>query len=307
MAARTGRLFGAVQARMTKRLPKCACVFSARIPLAGRAQSRRTIQRMAASTDPKTYDMKQAAFVLTILALVLTLLSAETNTQTRKRADQPTAVTGEGIRYQSLPAGKTKIKFPRLTFYRDAEIMRAVNGKLCQITDKLGCEESEKGKTSFQVKAQVEYAAKDIFSIYVSESYYCGGAYPTNDANNSLTFDLKTGELIDFEQLFQDYEKKSAEILRIIFAKQIERAEKLAAKLKAENQEPEASCEGDPELWNLENLTTDNFAFNFSSTGLSVQPAWEHAREACAERVTVPYEQLRKYAAPKGLLMRAQP
>ncbi len=45
-------------------------------------------------------------------------------------------------------------------------------------------------------------------------------------------------------------------------------------------------------------------AFNFSRRGLKVQPAWPHVIEACAELVTVPYDDLKRFAAPEGVLAR---
>ncbi|MFN7946169.1 MAG: hypothetical protein U0Z53_12515 [Blastocatellia bacterium] len=237
--------------------------------------------------------------IATVCALFL-LVPSVRFAQTATRARKP-AGAADRIEFQMTAIRDTGIKFPRLTFYADAKVMKEVNRQIDEVTGEFGCEPDENGKKgSFEVRAKVEYAARQIFSIYVSESFFCGGAYPTNDYNNSLTFDLKTGKLSEFEDLFQDYEKNKTEILKVIFAKQIEQSEKLAAA----GQQKTESCEGDPDLYSLEHLESDTFAFNFSAEGLRVQPAWPHVIEACAERVTVPYEKLRKFAAPGGLLAR---
>ena len=34
-----------------------------------------------------------------------------------------------------------------------------------------------------------------------------------------------------------------------------------------------------------------------------MQPQWPHVFQACAERVTVPYQQLKEFAAPTGSLL----
>ncbi|MFN0123725.1 MAG: hypothetical protein ACKV2V_24755 [Blastocatellia bacterium] len=216
------------------------------------------------------------------------------------------AAPAEGIVHQLAPVGKTGLRFPRLTHFRDTSIMREVNAALDEMTAEFGCQDGEPGKTKYEVRAQVEYAARDIFSIYVSQSWFCGGAYPTNDYNNSVTFDMETGTIVEFEQLFRDYEKDKPEILGVMFGPQIAAAAKLAARLAAENKQPGDNCDSDPEIWSLDSLETDSFSFNFSTAGLRVQPVWPHAAEACATRVTVPYAQLRKFAAPGSLLLRVQ-
>jgi hypothetical protein len=240
--------------------------------------------------------------VIPLLALALLVPSARF-AQTASRARRATR-PADRIEFQMVTVRNTGLRFPRLTYYSDTKVMKEINRQIDEVTSEFGCEATEPGKRgTFEVRAKVEYTIKQIFSIYVSESFFCGGAYPTNDYNNSLTFDLKTGSLVEFEELFSDYERDKLEILKIIFARQLERSEKLAASgsPKAEN------CAGDPDLYSLEHLESDTFAFNFSTEGLKVQPAWPHAIEACAERVTVPYEKLRKYAAPEGLLARVLP
>jgi hypothetical protein len=208
--------------------------------------------------------------------------------------------SGGDIGYAKARVRRTGILFPRLTRLGDRRVMREVNRQIDELTGQFGCDEG--GRNSYyRVRSRVEYAEKDIFSIYASAEYYCNTAYPTNDANSSLTFDLRTGKQVSFEELFRNYEADKREILRTIFAAQVSRSEKLAASGKPR----EESCEGDPELFSLDRLEGSSFSFNFSKAGLRVQPEWPHVIEACAEIVTVPYAKLTKFAAPDGLLMRA--
>ena len=239
--------------------------------------------------------MKAVIAIACVLAL---LVPSVRFAQTAARARKPAA---DRIEFRMTAVRDTGIKFPRLTFYANAKVMKEVNRQIDEVTSEFGCEATERSKKGnfFEVESRVEYSARQIFSVYVLESFFCGGMYPTG-YNNSLTFDLKTGELIDFEELFQDYERNETEILRVIFAKQIKRSEKIATSGKKEG-----TCDGDPDIYSLENLEDSVFAFNFSAEGLRVQPSgWPHAIEACAERVTVPYDKLRKFAAPGGLLAR---
>ncbi len=205
------------------------------------------------------------------------------------------------LHFELAQVGNTGVRFPRLTYYKDAKVLDAVNQKIDEITADFGCDEDTPLRNStYRVKSSVEYLTKQIFSIYASASWFCGGPYPVNDSNISLTFDLKTGKLVEFEDLFQNYERDKTEILKIIFAAQLDRSARLIATGKVK----EGACDGDPSLYSVERLETDVLAYNFSAEGLRVQPSWPHAIEACAERVTVPYGKLKKFAAPSGLLAR---
>jgi hypothetical protein len=203
------------------------------------------------------------------------------------------------IAYSKVRVRRTAIWFPRLIRLKDKNVLRKVNRQINAVTSEFGCEDG--GKHSYyNVRSKVDFADKDIFSIYASAEYDCGGAHPTNDASMSLTFDLRTGKQVSFEELFSNYEMNKREILRAIFTKQVERSEKLAKTGKPK----ENSCEGDADLFSLENLESSTFSFNFSKQGLKVQPQWPHVIEACAELVTVPYSRLNKFAASGGLLAR---
>jgi hypothetical protein len=226
------------------------------------------------------------------LLLLLFLSAAPTSTLSQTR-------TG-GIGYSNVRVGRTRILFPRLTRFRNPKIMREVNRQIDAATREFGCE-GQNGKASYyRVKSKVSYADNDIFSIYASAEYFCNTAYPTNDANMSQTYDLRTGRQVQFEELFKSYETDRREILKIIFAAEIAQSERLAASGKPR----EESCEGDPELYSLERLEGSSYAFNFSAAGLQVQPSWPHVIEACAKIVTVPYNKLAPFAAPNGVLAR---
>ena len=177
-----------------------------------------------------------------------------------------------------------------------------VNAQINELSKEFGCPAPHGKDDWYKVSSRVEYAAKDILSIYASANYYCGGPYPTNDLNMSLTFDLRTGKEVHFAQLFKSYDTDKDQILKIIFATQLARTEKLLTAGKKNNES--SSCEKNSGLFTLEILRGSEYAYNFSEKGLVVQPQWPHVVEACAERVTVPYQQLTEFAAPNGLLAR---
>src|SRR5262249_52844855 len=118
----------------------------------------------------------------------------------------------EPITYESKPIRHTGISFPYLTHFHDPNIMSKVNGQIDRLTRDFGCESNCK-TGHFHVTSKVTFADKDIISIYASENYDCCGPYPTNDANVSQTYDLRTGNLVKFGDLFADYEKNKSNIL----------------------------------------------------------------------------------------------
>lgn len=206
------------------------------------------------------------------------------------------------IHYRMSSVGDTQILFPRLIAYKDGTTMNQVNAQIDELSKEFGCP-APRGKDDwYKVFSRVEYGANDIFSIYASANYYCGGPYPTNDANLSLTFDLRTGKQIQFAELFSRYDANKNQILKTIFAKQFARTEKLLAAGKKSDEN--SNCEENSDLFTLENLRDSEYAYNFSAKGLVVQPRWPHVVEPCAERVTVPYQQLKEFAAPNGILAR---
>jgi hypothetical protein len=187
---------------------------------------------------------------------------------------------------------------PHLIRYRDPKILRQVNRQIDESVADVGCGEDHDLEN---LSSDVRLAANDIFSVYLSASYFCG-AHPENDDNHSLTFDLKTGKAVSFEKLFRDYRKNRRKILRTIFREQVEKAERAAA---AGEQDTVGECEGSPQLYSMEELEgTYAYLFNFTPRGLEVEPEWPHAIQACAVRVTVPYARLRQLAAPGSLLER---
>jgi hypothetical protein len=240
--------------------------------------------------------MKLYSLLIVFLFLAFSPLSGN---ESYKAFGQNQPTNNSGIAYSKTRVRRTRVLFPHLTRLKDKEVLRKVNQQINTVASEFRCYDG--GKNSyFNVRSKVDFADKDIFSIYASAEYDCGGAHPTNDANTSLTFDLRTGKQVEFEALFINYEMNKREILRAIFAKQVERSERFAKT----GGKKDGSCEGNADLYSLENLEGYTFAFNFSKQGLKVQPQWPHVLEACAELVTVPYQKLRRFAAPDGLLAR---
>jgi|SRR5215813_8169130 len=234
-------------------------------------------------------------------ALPMVLLVLSDCTQTASAPQERSSTATKGIQYKMFRVHDTRIQFPRVTAYKDAATMNRVNEQIEGMTREFRCSGPRAKNDWYEVSSRVEYASHDIFSIYASAGYYCGGPYPTSDANISTTFDLRTGKTVGFAGLFKNYEADKDSILGIIFATQLARTERLLAAGKKSGE----NCGDDPQLFTLEALRKSEYAYNFSQKGLVVQPQWAHAVQACAERVTVPYQELKEFAAPGSILARA--
>lgn len=234
---------------------------------------------------------------LSIVLAILLLVPA----QSSSKPAQPGSIAGSTpIAFANRRVRNTGILFPRLIRFPNNAVMAKVNRAIDEKTSEFGCEARRKG-WYYRVRSKVEYADNEVFSIYASAEYYCGGPYPTNDSNISMTFDLRSARQIEFRDLFSNYERDQEQILKAIFDKEIAASERLAASGKPR----EESCEGDPELYSLEHLKGSEYAFSLSRAGLKVQPLWPHVIESCAILTTVPYDRLSKFAAPDGVLSRA--
>ena len=240
--------------------------------------------------------------VLLVAAVLLTSCSRSPHENESPRRQSTRDENGDAVSYVMINVPGTTTSFPRLTSFRDSSVMKRVNDQLDQETRKFKCEDDSNPKTEFMVQASVTYAARDIFSIDASASYNCGGPYPTNDADMSMTFDLKTGNRVELEDLFDGYSTDKRKILEMAFANQIEHT----AKLLAAKTEDDGSCEKNTDLYTVDNLAGSSFSFSFAPAGLQMKPQWPHVVEVCAERVTVPYKMLSPFARASGLLARVQ-
>lgn len=210
---------------------------------------------------------------------------------------------GSQVEYQLVRHPRSKVQLPRLSRFRNTAVQEKVNRELDSLAGSLLCEDRPVVDIPVYFKAatQVTYAADDVLSVSVHASYYCGGPYPTNDANLSVTYDLKTGSAVSFEELFTDYQRDAAEIVRALYPERIARAEKLVA---AGHTEPGENCDDDPFIFSIDHLLESGFSYALSNDGLIVQPNFPHVIEACAEVLTVPFERILDFAASNGILAR---
>jgi hypothetical protein len=175
---------------------------------------------------------------------------------------------------------------PRISLDHRPEVEQKVNGTLESLAAELMCEDAPPDST-FDSTATVTYAAGDVFSVRVVYSAYCGGAYPTNYANASVTFDLRTGQTVAFEQLFEDHKRDFADIARTFL-------KTLSPK----------DIEGCDDVLTIDALAEYGFAYAVSAKGLRMETVFPHVIAACDREATVPFDELRAFAAPEGILKR---
>lgn len=203
-----------------------------------------------------------------------------------------TAGTAGRLSYRMTEAPVTGKVVPQITQLADRRAMHAVNRHLMAVARAATCGGAP---NDYELAAGVAYAAQDVFSVRVRASWFCGGPYPTTDADRSATFDLKTGALVDMASLFQGATPQA--INEAFYAYEIAQLQHRAGVSK---DDPD-SCLA---RYEPADLARTESSFHFSNDGLVVRPEYAHAFEACAHEVTVPYRALAALAAPGGALAR---
>lgn len=149
----------------------------------------------------------------------------------------------------------------------------------------------EYGYTSFFV-SEVDFADKGIFSYSFNVEGYCGGAHPFSDFY-AKTFDLKTGNVVEEEEMFNN---KTYAFNETVF--------------KYADNALRTMSEGNPSKCNYyddfkgETLYPD-ITFSVSESGLKLQSfGYPYVLRFCepAGGVTVPYDVVRSYIKKESIL-----
>lgn len=228
-------------------------------------------------------DVRNAAASASALDDVYTARLKELRDDIEEGQEQ---VRGE-LAWRMMVAGRTKdIVMPLITRWRNDKVKTRINAVLTKMAAEMGCpDEPGERAVHFEMRSAVTYAKNDIFSVDIHSGWYCGGPYPTNDANSSTTFDLRTGSPIAFKDLFANYPRDQDAVLRVVFGDEVADAE-------GEHVLTLGMIEGYP------------LAFSFHEDGLHMQPEFPHVIESLAEEAVAPYAQLKRFAARKGPLAR---
>ncbi len=214
--------------------------------------------------------------------------------------EEPEREIAPGIAIRGQRVVGTNLVLPFLTRHPSPDVMRRINDRIRSSFAGHRCPPDQPFPAwpdDYGVDWEVTHASPALWSVSVTEGWFCGAAYP-NDQDDSFTFDLETGEEISFEALFRDWEKDRAAILELLFADALRNAGE-------ECQEAAAADPADTDLAPGPRFFGGVFAYHLASTSLSVkEQGLMHAFRACAVLAEVPYEELRQYAAPGGAIER---
>lgn len=168
-----------------------------------------------------------------------------------------------------------------------ANVLEKVNRRLADLLSGQICDGSSDG---YETTAKVTYAQNAVLSVEIHASYFCGGAYPTNDANESMVFDLKTGDPVTFTDLFGGSEEDEART-------------KLYRKLYAGHLAARAEDEKEG-FWTLDTLASYGSSYHVVPEGLVLQPRFPHVIEALSKPVLVPFRTAKPLAVRGSILER---
>jgi len=178
--------------------------------------------------------------------------------------------------------------YPRLTAFPNAAIMAKVNAALAKqeaddrdsrsdcIKSVLEAKDKPDADT-YRTEISVTYLSPHYLSVNVVSSYYCGGPSPTAGAESPLTFDLTTGDPVDWKTVFKpgflppdDGEDSAHPSGLLKFYK--------ARYRKGEVEEDDCrSVIDDP------SLSLSPILWLSAKAGLVVQPDFPHVTAACAD------------------------
>jgi hypothetical protein len=156
------------------------------------------------------------------------------------------------------------------------------------------------GHGAFDASYNVLLAADDLISVELSVYYDGGGAHP-NNYFLSLTYDLKTGKELAFEDLFQpgaDYNTAIANYL-------VPDIDKRAAALEQRYQtQPQPTAKREEPIISADQLTEVS-GWGLTPKGLVVYFDFPHVIAAFDKNV-VPYTVVKQYLKPNGPAARFQ-
>jgi len=239
------------------------------------------------------------------------------------------AQKNDTISYQmtSVPTTEESFLFPHITQSPDPKITEIVNRKLLDLQNSLNCF-GNYGETldqfridemgaikasnpsitddqikkmskdditlalgwSFGVSAEVTNTSKNIFSVKIDAYYDCGGAHP-NEADQSVTFDMMTGNQIALKDLFIDFDANAQKLADIVFSEN---------NMSVGN---EVDC-SDPDIIASEKENFIYSPFHIENGKLYIFPSLPHVAVACAVDTEVPLSSIKQFINPQGILIR---
>ena len=178
-----------------------------------------------------------------------------------------------------------RVTLPRLTQFPDGAVMKQVNTDLDSESARLAneakrCDADGQGKSDWEETARVDLLTRDVLSIDVQVSNYCGGPHP-DEAYSPLTYNLRDGKRFDFERNADE----------LFFGDAIPSGE-LAELYKKHLGNPEDDCDS-----SFINAQSD-FFLHFTGDGLAVVPDLPHFAKACGPEIVIPWREIKPLVKP---------
>jgi hypothetical protein len=200
------------------------------------------------------------------------------------------------------------IVLPRIKDGYKPEIIKKINDFLLKMhleeaDNSLECTAARNGE--YYVTVDHVYSHKNIFSVNVFTSYYCGGAHP-DFGSTGYNFDTQTGKTLEMEDVFwfgktyppsenssEWYEYRSNEFSGTMI--------NIFKKLYPEHFDPDSmdaddNCDyNDSSAWDFTN-------WYFKKEGLYIGPIFYRAARSCdqPEWTVIPYKVAREFLNPKS-------
>jgi hypothetical protein len=222
-------------------------------------------------------------------------------------AGTPAPTPAAGVAASPMHTEGGKPVYPRLIAFSNPAIMATVNAALAkQEADdrdtrsdciKSVLEAKQKpGASTYETDISVSYISPRYLSVNVVSSYDCAGAYPTNGAQTPLTFDLTTGEPVDWKTLFKPGFLPSDD------GDDAAHPSGLAKIYKARYRKADSGdddCRGviDDPSWSFSPIL-----WLSAKAGLLVQPDFPHVVAACADDLNLSAADLAPYVKSTAFL-----
>jgi hypothetical protein len=229
--------------------------------------------------------------VVRTASLVLFAIAAVRSSSAVQNSSRPDAIPAQridpGLTFTMQRGSDTRVSLPRLTRFPDNEVMARVNADLAAESNRLDneakrCDADGKDKSSWEQTARVDLLTRDVLSIDVTVSYYCGGPHP-DEEYRPLTYNLRNGTRFDFrgnaDQLFLGDAIPSGE---------------LAELYRKHLGDPEGGC--DSSFIDAQS----EFFLHFAADGLVVNPEVPHFAVACGPEIVIPWREIKPLVKTKN-------
>lgn len=203
------------------------------------------------------------------------------------QAANPKTRVDPGLAFTIQVESDKRITLPRLSQFPDSNVLKQINADLdaeaAMLRDEARrCDEAGQGKSDWEETSSVDLVTRDVMSIDVKVSYFCGGPHPSEEYR-PLTYDLRAGKRFDFARNGEE-----------LFLGDAIPAGELAALYRKHLGKTEGDCDAsfiDPET---------QLFLHFTALGLAIVPDLPHFAAACGPEIVIPYREIKPLVKPNN-------